>query len=130
MRLYLFGQWCYFIRKRCPVSYRYSFEDLLALLYGQARGKVEAVALPRRRVVQGYWSVGVKINSLGAGGMLSRETWRSSFGIVGDRVLLGVGHATALHSERPRDILCGKPTLPARETFGALRCRGGLRPKF
>ena len=40
--------------------------------------------------------------------MLSRETWRSSFGVVGDRVLLGVGHATALHSGRPRDILCGK----------------------
>jgi hypothetical protein len=38
----------------------------------------------------------------------SRETWRSSFGVVGDRVLLGVGHATALHSGRPRDILCGR----------------------
>src|SRR5258705_9046477 len=52
--------------------------------------------------------------------MLSRETCRSSFGIVGDRVLLGVGHAAALHSGRPRDILCGTPTLSARETFGAL----------
>jgi hypothetical protein len=47
-----------------------------------------------------------------------------AFGIVGDRVLLGVGHAAALHSGRHRDILCGKPTLPAWETFGALRCRG------
>src|SRR5260221_552072 len=53
--------------------------------------------------------------------MLSRETRRSSFGIVGDRVLFGVGHATALHSGRPRDILCGTPTLPARKTFGALQ---------
>src|SRR5260370_7612795 len=62
--------------------------------------------------------------------MLSRETWRSSFGVVGDRVLLGVGHATALHSGRPRDILCGRSLPPERETFGALRCGGGLRPKF
>src|SRR5262249_32552746 len=62
--------------------------------------------------------------------MLSRETWRSSFGIVGNRVLLGVGHATPLHSGRPRDILCGKPTLPARETFGALRCRGDFDRNF
>src|SRR6516164_6453477 len=62
--------------------------------------------------------------------MLSRETRRSSFGIAGDRVLLGVGHATALHSGRPRDVLCGKGTVLARETSGALRCRGGLRPKF
>src|ERR1700720_1567221 len=62
--------------------------------------------------------------------MLSRETWRSSFGVVGDRVLLGVGHATALHSGRPRDILCGRSLPPAREPFGALRCGRGLRPKF
>src|SRR4029450_52672 len=44
--------------------------------------------------------------------MLSRETWRSSFGIVGDRLLFGVGHATALHSGRPRDILCGNQRYP------------------
>jgi hypothetical protein len=44
--------------------------------------------------------------------------------------LLGVGYAAALHSGRSRDILFGRPTLSARETFGALRCRGGLRPKF
>ena len=62
--------------------------------------------------------------------MVQRLNRRASFGIVGDRVLLGVGHAAALHSGRPGDILCGKPTLPAGETFGALRCRGGLRPKF
>jgi hypothetical protein len=33
-----------------PVSYRYSFEDLLALLHGHAPAKVDAVALHRRRV--------------------------------------------------------------------------------
>ena len=31
-----------------PVSYRYSFEDLLALLHGRAPAKFDAVALHRR----------------------------------------------------------------------------------
>src|SRR3984893_8661234 len=58
MRLYLFRQWCYFIRKSAPVSYRYSFEDLLALLHGHAPAKVDAVALHRRRLEHGHLSVG------------------------------------------------------------------------
>src|SRR6266536_298712 len=55
---------------------------------------------------------------------------KSTVWATGVSSLLGVGHATALHSGRPRDILCAKPPLPARQTFGALRCRGGPRPKF
>ena len=40
-----------------PVSYRYSFEDLLVLLHGHAPAKVDAVALHRRRVEHGHLSV-------------------------------------------------------------------------
>src|ERR1700738_888534 len=71
MRLYLFRQWCYFIRKRRPVSHEYSFEDLLALLHGHAPAKVDAVARHRRRVEHGYLSVGLKIHCLGEGSQFS-----------------------------------------------------------
>jgi hypothetical protein len=50
-----------------PVSCRYSFEDLLALLHGHAPAKVDAVALHRRRVENGHLSVGLKIHSLDDG---------------------------------------------------------------
>src|SRR4029077_7160473 len=50
-----------------PVSYPYSFEDLLALLHGRAPAKVDAVALHRRRVEHGHLSVGLKIHCLGGG---------------------------------------------------------------
>jgi hypothetical protein len=53
------------------VSYRYSFEDLLALLHGQAPAKVDAVALDRRRVEHGHLSVGLKIHCLGDGSQFS-----------------------------------------------------------
>src|SRR5260370_4491502 len=43
-----------------PVSYGYSFEDLLALLHGHAPAKVDAVALHRRRVEHCHLSVGLK----------------------------------------------------------------------
>jgi hypothetical protein len=167
------------------VSYRYSFDDLLALLHGHSPAKVDAVALYRRRVEHGHLSVGLKIHCLGDGSQFSTlveglggaqnildinyykhshaslclvlppvGSARSAIllleciehfigsalfsnpeiqiqvcsparldarrSALGDRVLLGVGHATALHSGRPRDVLCGKTTLPARETFGAL----------
>jgi uncharacterized protein (DUF4415 family) len=39
MRLYLFRQWYDFIRKIRPVSYGYSFENLLALLHDHAPAK-------------------------------------------------------------------------------------------
>ena len=50
-----------------PVSYRYSFEDLLVLLHGHAPAKVDAVALHGRRVEHGHLSVGLKIHCLGDG---------------------------------------------------------------
>ena len=53
------------------MSYRYSFEDLLALLHGQAPAKVDAVALHRRRVEHGHLSVGLKIHCLGDGSQFS-----------------------------------------------------------
>jgi hypothetical protein len=71
MRLYLFRQWCYFIRRGAPVFYQYSFEDLLALLHGHAPAKVDAVALHRRRVEHGHLSVGLKIHCLGEGSQFS-----------------------------------------------------------
>src|ERR1700730_1078299 len=71
MMLYLFTQWYYFIRKRLPVSYEYSFEDLLALLHGHAPAKVDAVALHRRRGEHGYLSVGLTIHCLGDGSQFS-----------------------------------------------------------
>ena len=49
------------------MSYRYSFEDLLALLHGRAPAKVDAVALHRRRVEHGHLSVGLKIHCLDEG---------------------------------------------------------------
>src|SRR5207253_434994 len=54
-----------------PVSYPYSFEDLLALLHGRAPAKVDAVALHRRRVEHGHLSVGLKIHCLGGGSQFS-----------------------------------------------------------
>ena len=49
------------------MSYRYSFEDLLALLHGHAPAKVDAVTLRRRRGEHGQLSVGLKIHCLGDG---------------------------------------------------------------
>src|SRR6266480_890022 len=57
--------------KGAPVSYRYSFEDLLALLHGHTPAKVDAVALHRRRVDHGHLSVGLKIHCLGDGSLFS-----------------------------------------------------------
>ena len=71
MRLYLFSRWCYFIRKRRPVYYGYSFEDLLGLLHAHAPAKVDAVARHRRRVEHGRLSVGLKIHCLGDGSQFS-----------------------------------------------------------
>ena len=53
------------------MSYRYSFEDLLALLHGRAPAKVDAVALHRRRVEHGHLSVGLKIHCLSGGSQFS-----------------------------------------------------------
>ena len=53
------------------MSYRYSFEDLLAVLHGHAPAKVDAVALHRRRVEHGHLSVGLKIHCLDDAGQFS-----------------------------------------------------------
>jgi len=53
------------------VSYRYSLEDLLALLHSRAPTKVDAVALHRRCVEHGLLSVGLKIHCLGDGSQFS-----------------------------------------------------------
>jgi hypothetical protein len=58
-------------KRGAPVSYRYSFEDLLALLHGHSPAKVDAVALHRRRVEHGHLSVGLKIHCLGDGSQFS-----------------------------------------------------------
>src|SRR5712675_2941964 len=70
MRLYLFRNGATSSEKGAPVAYRYSFEDLLALLHGHAPAKVDAVALGRR-VEQGHLSVGLKIHCLGDGSQFS-----------------------------------------------------------
>jgi hypothetical protein len=56
-----------------PVSYWYSFEDLLALLHGHAPAKVDAVALHRRRVEHGHrnWHQWTTLGS-------SPSRWRTS----------------------------------------------------
>jgi hypothetical protein len=71
MRLYLFRQWYDLIRKIRPVSYGYSFENLLALLHDHAPAKVDAVARHHRRVDHGHLSVGLKIHCLGDGSQFS-----------------------------------------------------------
>jgi hypothetical protein len=53
------------------VSYRYSIENLLALLHGHASAKVDEVALHRRRVEHGHLSVGLKLHCLGDGRQFS-----------------------------------------------------------
>src|SRR6516164_1663713 len=59
------------IQRGTPVSYRYSFEDLLAVLHGHAPAKVDAVALHRRRVEHGHLSVGLKIHCLDDAGQFT-----------------------------------------------------------
>jgi hypothetical protein len=53
------------------VTYRYSLEDLLALLHPKAPAKVDALALRRRRVNHGLLSVGLKIHCRGDGRQFS-----------------------------------------------------------
>ena len=53
------------------MAYRYSFEDLLALLHGHAPAKVDAIALHHRRVEHGHLSIGLKIHCLGDGRLFS-----------------------------------------------------------
>ena len=53
------------------MAYRYSFEDLLALLHGHAPLQAAALVLHRRRVEHGHLSVGLKIHCLDDGRLFS-----------------------------------------------------------
>jgi len=115
MRLYLFRQWCYFIRKSAPVSYRYSFEDLLALLHGHAPAKVDAVALHRRRVEHGHLSVGLKIHCLGGGSQFSTLVE----GLGGAQKILDVNYYKHCHASL---CLVLPPVGSARSAILLLEC--------
>ena len=117
MRLYLFRQWCYFIRKSAPVSYRYSFEDLLALLHGHAPAKVDAVALHRRRVEHGHLSVGLKIHCLGDGSQFSTLVE----GLGGAQKILDVNYYKHSHASL---CLVLPPVGSARSAIPDVCCRG------
>jgi hypothetical protein len=82
-----------------PVSYRYSFEDLLALLHGYAPAKVDAVALSRRRVEHGHLSVGLKIHCLGDG--ISSLLW---WKVLEERKKFSM--STTTNTPTPRCALC------------------------
>src|SRR5271165_3939264 len=115
MMLYLFRQWCYFIRKRCPVSYGYSFEDLLALLHGHAPAKADAVALHRRRVEHGHLSVGLKIHCLGDGSQFSTLVE----GLGGAQKILDINHYKHAHASL---CLVLPPVGSARSAILLLEC--------
>jgi hypothetical protein len=99
------------------VSYRYSFEDLLALLHGHAPAKVDALALHRRRVEHGHLSVGLKIHCLGNGRQLSTLVE----GLGGAQKILDVNHYR--HS-RASLCLVLPPVGSARSAILVLECIG------
>ena len=115
MTLYLFSRWCYFIRKRRPVSYGYSFEDLLALLHGQAPAKVDAVARHHRRVEHGCLSVGLKIHCLGDGNQFSTLVQ----GLGGAQKILDVNYYKHCHASL---CLVLPPVGSARSAILLLEC--------
>src|SRR2546430_15404783 len=115
MRLYLFSRWCYFIRKRLPVSYGYSFEDLLALLHGHAPAKVDAVVRHRRRVEHGRLSVGLKVHCLGDGSQFSTLVK----GLGGAQKILDVNYYKHSHASL---CLVLPPVGSARSAILLLEC--------
>src|ERR1700674_5779239 len=115
MRLYLFRQWYDFIRNGRPVSYEYSFEDLLALLHGHAPAKVDAVALHRRRVEHGHLSVGLKIHCLGDGSQFSTLVE----GLGGAQKILDVNYYKHSHASL---CLVLPPVGSARSAILLLEC--------
>src|SRR6516162_5204248 len=104
-----------FVRKRRPVSYRYSFEDLLALLHGRAPAKVDAVALHRRRVEHGHLSVGLKIHCLGGGSQFSTLVE----GLGGAQKILDVNYYKHCHASL---CLVLPPVGSARSAILLLEC--------
>src|SRR5258705_8927670 len=103
------------IYRRTPVSYRYSFEDLLALLRGHAPSKVDAVALHRRRVEHGHLSVGLKIHCLGDGSQFSTLVE----GLGGAQKILDVNYYKHSHASL---CLVLPPVGSARSAILLLEC--------
>jgi hypothetical protein len=98
-----------------PVSYPYSFEDLLALLHGRAPAKVDAVALHRRRVEHGHLSVGLKIHCLGGGSQFSTLVE----GLGGAQKILDVNYYKHCHASL---CLVLPPVGSARSAILLLEC--------
>ena len=98
-----------------PVTYRYSFEDLLALLHGHAPAKVDAVALHRRRVEHGHLSVGLKIHCLGDGSQFSTLVE----GLGGGQKILDVNYFKHSHASL---CLVLPPVGSARSAILLLEC--------
>ena len=115
MRLLLFRQWCYFIQRGAPVSYGYTFEDLLALLHGHAPAKVDAVALNRRRVEHGHLSVGLKIHCLGDASQFSTLVE----GLGGTQKILDINYYKHSHASL---CLVLPPVGSARSAILLLEC--------
>ena len=97
------------------MSYRYSFEDLLALLHGHAPAKVDAVALHRRRVEHGHLSVGLKIHCLGGGSQFSTLVE----GLGGAQKILDVNYYKHCHASL---CLVLPPVGSARSAILLLEC--------
>ena len=97
------------------MSYRYSFEDLLALLHGHAPAKVDAVALYRRRVEHGHLSVGLKIHCLGDGSQFSTLVE----GLGGAQKILDVNYYKHSHASL---CLVLPPVGSARSAILLLEC--------
>jgi hypothetical protein len=106
------------------VAYRYSFEDLLALLHGHAPVKADAVVLHHRRVEHGHLSVGLKIHCLGDGRLFSSLVQ----GLGGRKKFL---RPTTINSPAPRYVLCcpRSVVLVRRYSFWS-RSRTLLDPRF
>jgi hypothetical protein len=98
-----------------PVSYPYSFEDLLALLHGRDPAKVDAVALHRRRVEHGHLSVGLKIHCLGGGSQFSTLVE----GLGGAQKILDVNYYKHCHASL---CLVLPPVGSARSAILLLEC--------
>ncbi len=97
------------------MSYRYSFEHLLALLHGRAPAKVDAVALHRRRVEHGHLSVGLKIHCLGDGSQFSTLVE----GLGGAQKILDVNYYKHSHASL---CLVLPPVGSARSAILLLEC--------
>ena len=97
------------------MSYRYSFDDLLALLHGHSPAKVDAVALYRRRVEHGHLSVGLKIHCLGDGSQFSTLVE----GLGGAQKILDVNYYKHSHASL---CLVLPPVGNARSAILLLEC--------